>query len=38
LRDGGSPPVDPNDAVAGLDIIAAARRSAESGRVIQLDG
>lgn len=38
LRDGGPPPVDPNDAVAGLDVIAAARRSAESGRVIQLVG
>ncbi|MFL5614546.1 MAG: Gfo/Idh/MocA family oxidoreductase [Gemmatimonadaceae bacterium] len=38
LRNGGPPPVDPNDAVAGLDVIAAARRSAETGRVIQLGG
>jgi predicted dehydrogenase len=28
LRDGGPPPVDPADAVSGLEIIAAAQRSA----------
>jgi predicted dehydrogenase len=38
LRDGSAPPVDPKDAVAGLEVIAAARRSAESGSVIQLVG
>jgi predicted dehydrogenase len=38
LREGGPPPVDPNDAVAGLEVIAAARRSAESGIVSQLGG
>lgn len=31
LRDGAPPPVDPNDAVAGLEVIAAARRSAVDG-------
>ncbi len=31
LRDGAPPPVDPEDAVAGLEIIEAARRGAESG-------
>ena len=36
LRDGALPPVDPADAVAGLEIIEAARRSATEGRVIQL--
>lgn len=34
LRDGGPPPVDPADAVLGLDIIAAARRSATEGVVV----
>jgi len=34
LRDGTPPPVDPADAIAGLEIIAAARRSAELGEVI----
>lgn len=38
LRDGGPPPVDPNDAVAALQVIAGARRSAESGSVIPLVG
>ena len=36
LRDGAPPPVDPADAVAGLEIIEAARRSASEGRVIAL--
>jgi len=36
LRDGGPPPVDPLDAVATLDVIAAARRSADEGRVVTL--
>ena len=36
LRTGGPPPVDPADAVAGLEIIEAARRSASEGRVIEL--
>lgn len=34
LRDGAPPPVDPEDAVAGLEIIAAARRSAAEHRTI----
>ncbi|HET7461044.1 MAG TPA: Gfo/Idh/MocA family oxidoreductase [Longimicrobium sp.] len=36
LRDGTPPPVDPADAVAGLEIIAAARRSAEDGVLVPL--
>jgi predicted dehydrogenase len=36
LRDGTPPPVDPSDAARGLDIIAAARRSAEQKAVIQI--
>ena len=36
LRDGAAPPVDPADAVAGLEIIEAARGSASEGRVIAL--
>ncbi|MGH7476458.1 MAG: Gfo/Idh/MocA family oxidoreductase [Longimicrobiales bacterium] len=36
LRDGVPPPVDPADAVAGLEIIEAARRSAAEGRTIAL--
>lgn len=32
LRDGGPPPVDPGDAVSGLQIIAAAQRSAAESR------
>lgn len=36
LRDGGPPPVDPADAVVGLEVIAAARRSAADGRVVRL--
>jgi len=31
LRDGGAPPVDPNDAVAGLEVIEAAQLSARDG-------
>lgn len=36
LRDGGPPPVDPEDALAGLRIIEAAQRSAATGTVIHL--
>jgi scyllo-inositol 2-dehydrogenase (NADP+) len=36
LRTGGPPPVDPLDAVAGLRVIEAARRSAETHSVIAL--
>ncbi|HEU0053208.1 MAG TPA: Gfo/Idh/MocA family oxidoreductase [Longimicrobium sp.] len=36
LRTGGPPPVDPADAVAGLEIIEAARRSAAEGIVSDL--
>jgi predicted dehydrogenase len=36
LRQGTPPPVDPNDAVAGLAIIEAARRSATVGRVVSM--
>jgi predicted dehydrogenase len=36
LRIGGPPPVDPADAVAGLEVLDAARRSAASGAVIDL--
>lgn len=38
LREGTAPPVDPNDAVAGLEILDAARRSAAEGAVIPLGG
>ena len=36
LRDGGPPPVDPNDAVATLRVLEAARRSAASREVVTL--
>lgn len=36
VRDGVAPPVDPADAIAGLDVIEAAMRSASEGRVIAL--
>lgn len=36
LREGSPPPVDPWDAVAGLEILDAARRSADSGTVVSL--
>jgi scyllo-inositol 2-dehydrogenase (NADP+) len=36
LQAGGAPPVDPRDAVAVLEVIAAARRSALQGAVISL--
>ncbi|MDT8437214.1 MAG: hypothetical protein RRA92_10725, partial [Gemmatimonadota bacterium] len=36
LRDGAAPPVDPADAVASLEVIEAARRSAASGSVVTL--
>ncbi|HMG51975.1 MAG TPA: Gfo/Idh/MocA family oxidoreductase [Kofleriaceae bacterium] len=35
LRGGGPPPVDPDDAVAALEIIEAARASAERGAVVR---
>jgi predicted dehydrogenase len=34
LRDGTPPPVDPQDAVSGLEVLEAARLSADEGRVI----
>lgn len=36
LRTGGPPPVDPSDAVSGLEIIAAAQRSAAEARYVDL--
>ena len=36
LRAGGPPPVDPADAVAGLEVIDAAQRSAADGAVVRL--
>jgi predicted dehydrogenase len=36
LRSGGPPPVDPDDAVAGLRILDAARQSAASGTTVRL--
>jgi predicted dehydrogenase len=36
LRTGDPPPVDPNDAVAGLEVIEAARTSARENRVVSL--
>ncbi|HEX6039744.1 MAG TPA: Gfo/Idh/MocA family oxidoreductase [Longimicrobium sp.] len=38
LRDGGPPPVDPMDAVAGLEIIRAAQVSAAENRVVRMEG
>lgn len=37
LHNNGPAPVDPLDAVAGLDIVAAALRASREGRVVQLD-
>ncbi len=37
LRDGASPPVDPDDAVAVLELIEAARVSSAEGRVVDFD-
>jgi predicted dehydrogenase len=37
VRDGAPPPVDPADAVAGLAVLEAARRSATEGRIVRLD-
>jgi scyllo-inositol 2-dehydrogenase (NADP+) len=37
VRDGGSPPVDPRDAVRVLELLEAARRSAQTGQVVALD-
>jgi predicted dehydrogenase len=34
LRDGAPPPVDPQDAVSGLEVLEAARASAGKGKVI----
>ncbi len=36
LRDGAPPPVDPQDAVSGLEVLEAARLSAGEGRVVAL--
>ena len=36
LRHGAPPPVDPDDAVAGLEIIAAAQRSAATRQTVSL--
>jgi predicted dehydrogenase len=36
VEHGGPPPVDPWDAVATLDVLDAARRSATTGEVVQL--
>jgi predicted dehydrogenase len=36
LRDGAPPPVDSEDAVKGLEIIEAARQSAEERRLVTL--
>ncbi|MBC3841019.1 Gfo/Idh/MocA family oxidoreductase [Streptacidiphilus sp. 4-A2] len=36
LREGGPAPVDPNDAVAALTVLEAARRSADEGRTVEL--
>lgn len=38
LRDGAPPPVDPQDSLACLRVLEAARRSAESHSVIELEG
>lgn len=38
LRDGAPPPVDPAEAATGLEIIAAAQRSAAAGQVVALAG
>jgi predicted dehydrogenase len=38
VRDGAPPPVEPADAVAGLAVLEAARRSAAEGRVVRLPG
>lgn len=37
LRGGGPPPVPPEDAIAGLAILEAARRSAAEGRTVAMD-
>jgi predicted dehydrogenase len=37
LRSGGPVPVDPAEAVAALEVLEAARRSAATGTVVQLD-
>jgi predicted dehydrogenase len=37
VRAGGAVPVDPRDAVAGLDVLAAAQHSATTGQVVELD-
>jgi len=37
LRDRAPPPVAPEDAVAGLEIVEAAQRSAAEGRVVSLE-
>jgi len=37
LRHGAPPPVDPDDAIAGLEVIEAARASAADGRMVTVD-
>jgi predicted dehydrogenase len=36
VRSGGPPPIDPEDAAAALDVIEAARASAERGQIVEL--
>jgi predicted dehydrogenase len=36
LREGGPPPIDPDDAVAALAVLDAARRSADAGALIEI--
>jgi scyllo-inositol 2-dehydrogenase (NADP+) len=38
LRQGSAPPVDPRDAVTGLEVLDAARRSAATGAVVAVSG
>jgi len=38
IRNGSAMPVDPDDAIAGLEIIEAAQRSAARGQVVELSG
>jgi predicted dehydrogenase len=36
VRGGGAVPVDPRDAVAGLEVLAGAQQSATTGQVVEL--
>jgi predicted dehydrogenase len=38
LRDGGPPPVNPEDGIAALEMIEAARTASAQGRVINVRG